>query len=167
MMAISTRGRYSVRILVLMASQPPGRMFTKHQIAESEGISDGYVQQLLMVLHATGFVTSHRGKTGGFTLRRPAEMVTVADVLEATEGQIIPVPCLGVEKCEREARCPTRPLWQKAAGLLEDLFRGVTIAGLAGNGADSRLLEPRAVHGARQGHRESDLVPAGQGCDRS
>jgi Rrf2 family protein len=131
MMAISTKGRYSLRILVLMASHPPGRKFTKQEIADLEEISPAYVQQLLMTLHATGFVASHRGKTGGFILMRSPETVTVADVLEATEGQILPVPCLGVENCERESTCPTRPLWMKSAELLEDLFSGVTIATLA------------------------------------
>jgi Rrf2 family protein len=137
MMAISTKGRYSVRILVLMAAKPAGHMFTKHEIADLAGISCAYVQQLMMTLHATGFVSSHRGKAGGFTLARVPEDITVAEVLGATEGQILPVPCLGAEKCEREPNCPTKPLWTKAASLLGDLFGSVTIAALAGKVEDA------------------------------
>lgn len=137
MMAISTKGRYSVRILVMMASQPGDRTFTKHEISEASGVSPGYVQQLMMTLHAGGFVNSHRGKAGGFTLAAAPGVITVADVLGATEGEIALVPCLSVETCEREPGCPTRPLWMKATELLNNLFSGVTIAELARDGANA------------------------------
>jgi len=145
MMAISTKGRYSLRILLAMASSPQGCMLTKHEIARAEGISPAYVQQLMMTLKATGFVNSHRGKVGGFTLARTPETMTVAEVLKATEGPTVPAPCLGVDRCERELNCSMRPLWIRAAELLENLFSGVTIAELAQNRASERpLVDSRA-----------------------
>jgi len=131
MMEISTKGRYSLRILILMASHPLGRMFTKQEIADAEGVTSAYVQQLMAALRAAGFVSSHRGKVGGFTLSRAAETITVADVLRATEGQVALAPCLVGESCEREPNCPTRPLWKEASQLVDDLFAGVTVAQLA------------------------------------
>jgi Rrf2 family protein len=142
MMAISTKGRYSVRIMVLMASLPQGHMFTKHEIAETAGVSPAYVQQLMMMLNAAGFVHSHRGKAGGFTLAEASETATVADVLGATEGKITLVPCLGLETCERSSSCPTRPLWTRATELLDNLFSGVSIAELAANGANAVYGQP-------------------------
>lgn len=88
-----------------------------------------------MTVAAAGFVTSHRGKAGGFTLVRAPGMITVAEVPRATEGPIVPAPCLGVGICERQPDCLTRPLWMRAAELLDDLFSGVTIANFAGKGA--------------------------------
>jgi Rrf2 family protein len=137
MMAISTRGRYSLRILITMASEPQGHLFTKHEIAETEALSDAYVQQLMVALRAAGFVSSHRGKVGGFTLTRDANTITVAEVLAATEGQITLAPCLANESCERERDCPTRPLWVGATKLLDDFFSAVTVAELAAGGANS------------------------------
>ena len=130
MMTISTKGRYSVRILALMASQPRGHLFNKHEIAEAEGIPPAYVQQLMMTLRAAGFVNSHRGKVGGFTLARNPETITVGEVLRASEGPIEMAPCLGMEECEREPQCPTKALWKRAGDLLIDLFGGVTISAL-------------------------------------
>lgn len=66
---------------------------TKTEIAEAEGISAGYVQQLMMALRLAGIVDSHRGREGGFSLSRSAEAITVADVLKAVEGDVIPAPC--------------------------------------------------------------------------
>ncbi len=139
MLAITTRGRYSLRILIMMASEPQGRVFTKHELAETEGLSGAYVQQLMVALRAASFVSSHRGKVGGFALSRNAETITVAEVLAATEGQITLAPCLANESCERERDCPTRPLWAGATKLLDDFFNAVTIAELAAGGPNSYL----------------------------
>ena len=139
MLTISTKGRYSLRILVLMASRQRGHMFAKHEIAEVEGVSCAYVQQLLSTLRTAGFVNSHRGKVGGFTLARDPETITVADVLRATEGQARLAPCLNAEGCERETICRTRPMWIRAEELFDDFFSGITVAELAGSGADTHL----------------------------
>lgn len=131
MMTISTRGRYASRIMVLLASDPELRPLTKYQIAEEEGITPAYVQQLMMALRLAGLVKSHRGREGGFSLARAPETITVADVLGAVEGEVMPAPCRSTGHCGRAATCPTRPLWERAADLLDGLFAGITIADLA------------------------------------
>jgi Rrf2 family protein len=131
MMTISTRGRYATRMVVLLAEQSAGSM-TKSEIAEMEGISAGYVQQLMMALRLAGIVRSHRGREGGFGLSRPPEDITVADVLRAVEGEVMPAPCQGGGHCDRSADCATRPVWEEAAMLLNDLFAKTTIASLTG-----------------------------------
>ncbi len=141
MMEIPTRGRYSVHILQMMASRPYGRVLTKHEISQAEQLPPAYVQQLMMTLKISGFVNSHRGKAGGFTLARPPETITVLDVLKACEGPIVPSPCLGIVRCEREPGCRTHQLWVRAAELLDDLFRSATIADLAGPDAKGWFLD--------------------------
>ena len=131
MMTISTRGRYATRMVVLLAAREPGASMTKNEIADAEGISAGYVQQLMMALRLGNIVDSHRGREGGFSLSRPAEEITVADVLKALEGDVRPAPCHGVGHCVRAEDCPTRPIWEEAAGLLDDLFSKTTVASLA------------------------------------
>ena len=134
MMAISTRGRYATRIMVRLASEAGGQALNKFQIAEREGISPAYVQQLLMALRMAGLVTSRRGRKGGFIIARPPQAIPVAEVLRAVEGRVMPAPCRGAEHCEREVNCPTRPLWQKAADLLDGLFADTTVADLMPSG---------------------------------
>jgi Rrf2 family protein len=141
MMTISTRGRYAARIMTLLASERAKPTLTKSQIAQTEAISPAYVQQLLMALRMAGLVQSHRGRVGGFSLARAPETITVADVLAAVEGDILPAPCRALEHCNRAATCPTRPVWEKAAALLNDLFEGITVADLA-SGAVPALDDP-------------------------
>lgn len=131
MMTISTRGRYATRMVVQLAGTYPNGSLTKFQIAEAEAISPGYVQQLMMALRLAGLVISHRGREGGFSLARSPETITVSDVLKAVEGEVMPAPCRAPGHCERLATCSTRPVWDKAAALLDELFSGTTIAELA------------------------------------
>jgi Rrf2 family transcriptional regulator, iron-sulfur cluster assembly transcription factor len=139
MMNISTRGRYATRILVLMAREPQ-RARTKFQIAEAEGITAAYVQQLMMALRLAGLVHSLRGRSGGFILARTPDAITVADVMGAVEGLIMPAPCGSPAHCDRAESCPTRPLWTRASELLDGLFSTTTIAALA-----AAVPEPPAV----------------------
>jgi Rrf2 family protein len=130
MMAISTRGRYATRIMVLLASRPDREPMTKYEIGEAEAISPAYVQQLLMALRLAGLARSHRGRAGGFSLARPAESISVLEVLQAVEGELMPAPCANTGSCERSETCPTRPLWLSATNLLTDLFQRTTVEDL-------------------------------------
>ncbi len=135
MMAISTKGRYAARIMVLLASRAGDEPITKYEIARTEAISPDYVQQLMLGLKVAGLVASHRGRIGGFSLARDPETVTISDVLRATEGTISPTPCSDAHACDRAHTCPTRDVWVRAAQLLDDLFEGITIAELARDAA--------------------------------
>jgi DNA-binding IscR family transcriptional regulator len=61
-LCISKKGRYSTRILMLLASLADESTMTKHEIAAAEALTPGYVQQLMTPLQAAGLVMSHRGK---------------------------------------------------------------------------------------------------------
>jgi Rrf2 family protein len=114
--------------MALLASATDQPSLTKYQIADSEAISPAYAQQLLMSLRLAGLVVSHRGRLGGFSLGRDPDKITVSDILAAVEGEILPAPCRAATHCSRAADCPSRPVWEKAAALLEDLFGGITLA---------------------------------------
>jgi Rrf2 family protein len=135
MMEVSTKGRYSVRIMAFLASRPSDQVATKIEIAAAEGTSPQYVQQLMGQLGVAGLVSSRRGRKGGFLLARPPESITVASVLRAAEGELQLVPCRSAASCERAADCPTRPMWMKATELLEEVFQGTTIAQLVSGDA--------------------------------
>jgi len=130
MMTLSTRGRYATRIMALLAMENERDRLNKYQIAATESISPGYAQQLLMVLRTAGLVNSHRGRGGGFSLAKPPESISVGDILRAVEGAVMPAPCRGEYHCHRAAECPTRPVWDEAAAMLERLFAGTSLADL-------------------------------------
>jgi Rrf2 family protein len=131
MMRMSTKGHHAIRIMVFLAASP-GRPITKQEIGASENISPGYIQQLMGRVASAGLVQSHRGKEGGFSLARPAEEITVRQVLDATEGPFDLALCVAhPEVCTRVDTCPANPLWTKVTAAVNDLFDCTTIADLA------------------------------------
>ncbi|MCX7047389.1 MAG: Rrf2 family transcriptional regulator [Candidatus Sumerlaeota bacterium] len=100
MFQISTKGRYATRILYRMALFGPDQPIRKVDIAEAEGLTPDYVEQIMTRLYAAGLVKSHRGPKGGFTIGKNPDEITVAEVLDATEGPIAIAPCIEGE-CAR------------------------------------------------------------------
>jgi Rrf2 family cysteine metabolism transcriptional repressor len=139
MLCISSKGRYATRILVLLASGSAEKTYTKTEIAASEGLTAGYVQQLMGSLQAAGLVLSFRGKQGGFRLARSPHLITVADAVRVMEGEIRLTPCHTGENCDKISTCPTRSTWMDAASVLENLFEQTTIAELAERGLQLTL----------------------------
>jgi Rrf2 family protein len=130
-MRMSTRGRYATRIMIRLALlDGEGRPARKQQIASEEGISADYVEQILMKLKTRGLVQSHRGAKGGFSLARDGNTITVADVIEASEGPIVLVPCKA-DGCNRASACVARRVWDDASAALRRVFSRKTIGQLA------------------------------------
>jgi Rrf2 family protein len=143
MLEVSTKGRYATRILIaLSVLARNGRPSQKKQIAEREDISVDYVEQLLMRLRRAGLVTSFRGAGGGFALARRPEEITVADVIEATEGPIVIAPRVKGEPA-RGSSGVTQVVWQKASENLRRLFASYTIRDLADEA--ERLRDSRGL----------------------
>jgi Rrf2 family protein len=130
MIKMSTRGRYATRIMVYMAIHNGNSPVRKQDIARAEGISEHYVEQILMKLKTAGFVRSIRGKKGGFALDRDPGKTTVFDVLKVTEGSTALVPCFA-HPCPRIPICSTRSMWKKASDALNKVFTETTVSDLA------------------------------------
>jgi Rrf2 family protein len=107
----------------------------KKDIAESEGLSPDYAEQILMRLRQAGLVTSFRGAKGGFVLARPADRISVAEVLEAMEGPIIVAPC-AQNTCRRSSSCVTREVWDRAGEALRQVLGGVRLSDMAARARD-------------------------------
>lgn len=130
MMKLSTKGRYATRIMLALALHESSQPTRKNDIAEAEGISPDYIEQILMQLRHGGLVTSFRGTKGGFTLSRPANSISVADVVEVMDGPIAVAPC-ATGSCERLSSCVVREVWDRASEALLTVLRGVTLADMA------------------------------------
>lgn len=131
-MLVSTKGRYALRVLVDLARhQGEGRVPLK-EVAERQGISEKYLENILAVLVRSDMLSGMRGKGGGYRLTRAPESYTVGEVLRLTEGTIAPVSCLenGCETCVRVQGCPTHPLWMELDRRISGYLDNVTVADL-------------------------------------
>ena len=135
-MLISTKGRYALRVLVTLA-QWEGRGFVPlKEVAQQQEISEKYLEAIVKMLVKAGFVIGLRGKGGGYRLARKASDYTVREILQETEGTLVPVACLEdeVQSCSRAEDCVTLPLWQGLNQVIQDYLNGITLADLLKQG---------------------------------
>jgi Rrf2 family cysteine metabolism transcriptional repressor len=127
-MMFSTRAEYGVRVMVELARRSADGehgCVSLSEIADGDGLPLAYLEHLAARLRKAGLVESRRGAHGGYLLARPAEEITMAEVVEALEGAIAPIECItegadGHLVCTREAEtdhvCPTKLLWTRVRG---------------------------------------------------
>ncbi len=135
-MIVSTKGRYALRVMVHFAKQGGEDYVPLKEIAESEGISQKYLESIMTTLSKAGMVDAIHGKGGGYRLNRPPEAYTVGSILKLTEGGLTAVSCTsqGAAACSRAECCDALPMWEKLDKLIDDFFEGITIADLTKDG---------------------------------
>jgi len=134
-MRISSRGRYGLRALIDLASQGGGKCVSVGSIAQRQGISEHYLEQLMAQLNKAGFVKSVRGIYGGYRLNRPPEEITLAEILRSLEGPLYPIECLsdaGADLCGAGncKSCATRPVWEKLYDSMNGVLESYTLSDL-------------------------------------
>ncbi len=116
-MKISTKGRYGLRAMIDLAVYSESEPVSIQSIAERQGISERYLEQLMASLKKAGLVVSIRGAGGGYQLTKPTSEISVGDVLRALEGDLHAVTCsAGTEEdggCENAGLCVTKYVWQR------------------------------------------------------
>ena len=127
-MKLSTRGRYGIQTMYDLALNADNGPQSIKAIAERGGMPEAYLEQLIAALKRSGLVTSTRGAQGGYMLSRPADKITVGDVLRAMEGGLNLVDCLdGEDACDKACACPSRIVWQKLRDGLNAIVDGITL----------------------------------------
>ena len=138
-MLFSTKAEYGIRLMVALGQQPAGKPIALGHLAEDEQLPLAYLEQLVAKLRAAGFVTSTRGAHGGYALGRPAESITMLELVEALEGPVAPMECFhetpeGRVLCSHEEdgdrACATKLLWTRVQGGVTKALAGTTLAEL-------------------------------------
>ena len=156
-MRISTLEDQCLRCLARVAGS--GGRVTIGRIAELEGLSVENTAKILGRLRESGLIESHRGKDGGYTLARPAETISVSEVLTAIGGELFEYErCTGSDDtgpCVHEPDCGLRPIWGTLGDLMNALLASISLADLVG---DREALSNRLAE-----IRRRLLVPGGEG----
>ncbi len=111
-MIVSTRGRYALRILTELAAREESASL--RDVAQKQAIPFKYAESIMRSLVKAGFVKSTRGKNGGYSLTRPPEELTLAEVLRVAEDSLAATDCTGRKEaeCPNAATCPSLPVWR-------------------------------------------------------
>lgn len=131
-MKISTKGRYAVRVMLDLALHNTGECIKVKDIAERQGLSEKYLEQIIATLNKAGYVRSVRGAQGGYRLAKTPQEYTVGMILRLTEGSLAPVACLEEDnlQCNRIDTCETLQVWKDLYDAINQVVDNVTIADL-------------------------------------
>jgi Rrf2 family protein len=147
------------------------------KIAEDNDLSHGYLEQLMISLRNASLVRGLSGRKGGYVLARPAEDITLTEIVEAAIGPINVVDCVSFpENCGIYTECKTRPIWVMINHAVREVLDSYTLAQMA----DDRWLETMSLRleevtgvrpvqpsptraGAQPSRRSSEPVTAARG----
>lgn len=139
-MKLSTKGRYGVLALYDLALGYGQGAVALKGIAERQGISENYLEQLMGTLRKAGFVKSIRGAQGGYMLAREPESITIGEIIVAMEGPIAFADCMLMDGdepyvCKKAAGCGRRGVWARIGTRINDVLNSITLAELCSNPA--------------------------------
>ena len=131
-MRVSAKVDYAVRALTELAAGGDGPV-KGHDIAERQGVSVNFLENILSDLRRAGLVGSQRGSDGGYWLAVPADTITIADVIRTVEGPLADVRGEVLEDLDYSGPAEAlRDVWVATRASLRTVLEGVTIAHVAG-----------------------------------
>ena len=134
-MRLSTKSRYGLRAMVDISCNCGPEPVQIQDISRRQQISPRYLEQIFQNLKRAGLLKSKRGPQGGYVLSRKPGEITVLEILNATEQDVLLVDCTGVTpkkrrskiECPFEGKCVTQTVWAEANALLDTLFGRLTL----------------------------------------
>lgn len=129
MIRLSRLADYGI-VIVSHLARESGRQQATPEIALATRIPQPVAAKVLKMLVRADLLVSHRGARGGYGLARPADAMSVADVVEAVDGPIALTTCLdeGNDDCGIEHLCPARANWQRVNDAIREALGRVTVA---------------------------------------
>lgn len=136
-MIINRSAQYILQVLVHLIAHPPGRPVLARELAEQLQIPSFYLSKLLQRATRAGWLSSTRGRGGGFILAPGAENITLLDILTRTKGERGNSECLlGLKECSDKTACVLHRSWKPIKEDLLGQFGGYTLAQLAASRHD-------------------------------
>jgi Rrf2 family transcriptional regulator, nitric oxide-sensitive transcriptional repressor len=104
-MRLTTFSDYALRVLML-AAVAGDRLVTIEETAKTYNISRAHLMKVVNILTRTGYIKGVRGRSGGFTLAKPAETINLGEIVRATEPDFALVECFAAgNNCVITRRC--------------------------------------------------------------
>ncbi|OBS10729.1 Fe-S cluster assembly transcription factor [Acidihalobacter prosperus] len=149
-MKLSTKGRYAVTAMMDLAIHDKVGPVTLADISVCQGISLSYLEQLFAKLRKEHLVEGVRGPGGGYRLARPADQITVAQIISAVDESVDVTRCNGQSDCQDGERCLTHQLWDDLSQRLYSFLDGITLAQFANRPDVQAIAERQDKAGRRQ-----------------
>jgi len=130
-MNFSKTASYSLNILSFMATHEDVSMSAK-LLNDKLQIPYPYLRQILMNLSKSGFIHSIRGRNGGYAISKSKEEISIADIIDATDGIDSLSKCiLGFRQCPFNDECSMHKVWEKTRNNIIKVLKETSLADLS------------------------------------
>ncbi|MBL3616757.1 MAG: Fe-S cluster assembly transcriptional regulator IscR [gamma proteobacterium endosymbiont of Lamellibrachia anaximandri] len=129
-MKLTTKGRYAVTAMLDLALHYGKGPITLADIAQRQGISLSYLEQLFSRLRKKALVSSVRGPGGGYSLGREAGEIHIGEVITAVDENMDTTRCHGAHNCQNNERCLTHDLWQDLSNQIYSYLNKISLQDL-------------------------------------
>ena len=130
-MKISTRGRYAITVMMDLALNGNEKYITLKDIANRQGISIKYLEQIISLLNKAGYLETLRGSLGGYKLAKKPNEYIVGDILRATEGNLAPTYCVTDDAlCDKKSNCKKYSFWKGLDDVISEYVDSKTLEDL-------------------------------------
>lgn len=128
-MKISTRGRYSLRMMIDLSQHYDDGFVSLKDISERQDISKKYLEQIIPFLNRSNLLLANKGHMGGYKLAKAPSEITVREILDSAEGSLTPVSCMdnSPNLCDKCADCITLPIYQGLYDIVNQYFDNITL----------------------------------------
>lgn len=153
-MRMSAKAEYAVRAMTQLASVESGMLVTTEDLAKSQGIPAQFLVDILSDLRTDRLVRSHRGRDGGYELARPAQEISVADVLRCIDGPLASVRDIGLGDLPYNG--PTKALtdvWRALRASMRSVLEETSLADVAGGVLPAHVSKLASDYRRQEGRR--------------
>ncbi len=134
---LSQKAKYALKALIALAETADGELLQAGEMAEQHNIPKKFLDLILLELRRHRLVDSRRGKKGGYLLMRPADTMTVGDIVRVIDGPLAPIPCASVTAyrpcpdCDDTKSCAVRKIMREVRAAAAGVLDNRTLADLA------------------------------------
>jgi len=130
-MKLSTKSEYGTRAMLDLAIHQKNEPVLMRDISERQNITFKYLGQLFLLLKNSGLIRGHRGASGGYTLTRPPDEITLLEIFESLEGPISLTECtINKMCCPKTENCITHDIWSDTRDMISSFFKSITLKDL-------------------------------------
>jgi Rrf2 family iron-sulfur cluster assembly transcriptional regulator len=147
---LTTKGRYAVTAMLDLSLHYKDGPITLADIAQRQGISLSYLEQLFSRLRKKSLVSSVRGPGGGYTLGRDASSIYVGEVINAVDENLDTTRCHGAHNCQDNHRCLTHDLWTDLSDQIYSYLNRISLQDMMDRKSVQEVAEQQETQGVQQ-----------------
>ncbi len=138
---LSQKAKYALKAMLALSGNDKGSLLQAAEIAEQQNIPRKFLELILLELRKHGFVHSHRGKNGGYTLAKPADAITFGQIIRVMDGPLAALPCASLTgyrrcgDCQDEKSCAIRKAMREVRDSAAQILDNLTLQAACSTGA--------------------------------